>query len=242
MAAMIPLQIEDAGYTGAVAFEGKPPGRRAQARWKIGRCGRGLREHVPARQRGAGLGRAGLAKEQPHDPALARPEGEAAAGGKAELSRISADFGEGGGEPATAQSLLEDPERLAGAADADDDEPGRVEAEPGKARAIGKASFARGGSLQNPENRPFVGDQGQEGGGKAGSRADVGEGASDLMQGIAAQPSAESLVEGGDSEGQMIAPPWPERSGLLGQPPGIANLSADVEAREMALDLGDPAA
>ena len=86
---------------------------------------------MPACQGGSRSGRAGLAKEQPHDPALGRPERQAPAGGKVELTRIPADFRESGGEARTAEPLLEDPERLAGAADADEDEAGRIEPELG---------------------------------------------------------------------------------------------------------------
>jgi hypothetical protein len=237
---MIPLQIEDAGYTGAVAFEAKTPGGRADPRRKIGRRQRGLRENVPAGEGGAGLRRTGLAKEQPHDPALARPERQATTGGEVEFPWISADFREGGGKAPAAEPLLEDPERLAGTADADEDQATGIEAETDEAGTIGKAAFALGSPLQNPENRPFVGDQGEEGGGEAGGRPDLWQAAADLVQGVPPDAAAKRLVEGGDSEGQKAASPWPERSGLFRQPLGMANLFADVEAREMALDLGDP--
>ncbi|MBN8993989.1 MAG: hypothetical protein J0H94_02105 [Rhizobiales bacterium] len=245
MIAMIPLQIEDAGYTGAVAFEDEAPARIAEAGGKITRRNRGLRGDLPTRQGGAGSDPAGLAEEQAHDPAFARPERQAPAGGEVELPRISADFRESRGEAGTAEPLLESPQSLAGTAHPDQDQPGRIEAELGEAGRIGKAAFATGGSLQNPENRPLFRDQGEERRGKAGGGGNVRQAAPDFMQGVPPDAAAEGCVKGGDSEGQMTAPPWPERRGLLGQPPGIADffagLSADLDAREMALDLGDPA-
>ena len=64
---------------------------------------------MPAGERGAGLGRAGLAEEESHDPALARPERQATAGGEVEFPWIPADFREGGGKALAAEPLLEGP-------------------------------------------------------------------------------------------------------------------------------------
>lgn len=196
---------------------------------------------MPTGEGGAGSGRAGLAEKEAHHAALARPQGQAAAGGEVELPRIPADFRESRGEAAAAEPFLEGPERLAGTADPDEDQAGRIEAEGKQAGTIGKAALARRRGLQNPENRPFFGDEGEEGGGKAGGRADIREAAPDFMQGVAAETPAQSLVEGGDSEGHESVPPWLERGGLFWQPPGIADFSVEIDAGEAAFDLGDPA-
>ena len=131
--------------------------------------------------------------------------------------RCAADLGEHRGQAAAAQSLLEDPERLARPADADDDQLPRIEAETIEADAIGKPRLADGGGFDHPEDRPVVfgGETGEDRGGKAGrGRGVAGRLATDFMERIAAEAAGEHAVEGSDSEGKHHpAPPWPERKG-----------------------------
>src|SRR5262245_47256786 len=114
---MIPLHIETAGLAVPVPFEHQPPYRPADARGKIiERAGR-ARRNQPAGECGARLRRAGLAEKEAHDAALAGAEREASACGQVELLRRAADLGDRRGQPAAAQPLLEDPERLSRPAD-----------------------------------------------------------------------------------------------------------------------------
>lgn len=79
-AAMVPFQVENADRAVAVALEGEPPGRPADAGGEIvegrGRTGR----DVPPGGGGAGLGGAGLTQKQAHDPALVGTQRQPPAG------------------------------------------------------------------------------------------------------------------------------------------------------------------
>ena len=75
---------------------------------------------------------------------------ETAAGGQVELARVAADLGHHGGKAAAAQPLLEDPERVAGFPDADDDQAGRRQTEAAEAGGKEKSGFMGGGGFDNP--------------------------------------------------------------------------------------------
>ena len=78
---------------------------------------------------------------------------------------MAADLGKHGGEPAAGKALLEDPQRLARPADADDHDPARGEAETVESRPIGQASLATDRSFHDPKDRAVVlgGEPGENG-------------------------------------------------------------------------------
>ena len=117
---MVPLQIEAAGQAEAVALEREAEGRTADAGLEIvERAGR-MRRGLPAGQRRARLGRGAWRRRRPMTP-LSRAR-RARRRLAVRSSRRAADLGKHGGEPAAGKALLEDPERLARPADADDDQ------------------------------------------------------------------------------------------------------------------------
>src|SRR5579871_6072938 len=147
---MIPLHIDAAGRAEAIPFERKPPGRPADARREIVNSPGEPRRDQPASECRARLIRTGLAQKQAKDAALARSQGQPAAGGEVELLRRAADLGDCPGEAPTAQSLLEHPECLHRPPDADDDELPRIETETIETGPVGKPRLARDGRFHDP--------------------------------------------------------------------------------------------
>lgn len=97
---------------------------------------------MPTGGSGTGFGGARLADKQTHHAILAGPQRQAPTRGQVELARVPSDFDKHGGEAATAQGFLEDPERLAWASGAHNDKLLRIEAETIEARPIGMPRFA----------------------------------------------------------------------------------------------------
>jgi hypothetical protein len=206
---MVPFQIENAGRAGAVALEREAPGRPADAEGKIVEGRRGTRRDMPAGGSGARFGLAGLAQKQTHHAAVAGAERETPARGQVELARMAPDLGEHGADPAAAERLLENPEGLACAAGADDDEPPRVDAEAVEAGAVWVSRFAERVAFGDEQEGAMVGSRepGEDGGGKAGGCTCIAGGlAADLVKRVAAEPTGKHPVEASDAESQERLP------------------------------------
>ena len=101
------------------------------------------------------------------------PEGKPPAGGEIKRMGRSSDDGEDRGKTAAAEPLLQRPQRVFGAAGADDDEAGRIEAETREAGAKRMAGLAERHLLLDPEDRLGRNrrEPRQQRRGKAGQRA-----------------------------------------------------------------------
>ena len=202
---MVPLQVESAGRTGAVAFEVEPPGGAADALGEVVDGGRGTGRDPPAGQGGAGLGRGGLAEQEAHHAAVAGAEREPPAGGQVEALRVAAELAEHRGEAGAAEPFLEHPERLLRPPGPDDDEAARVEAELVEAGAIGLAALPRRRLLEDEEDRPVVetGEAGEQRRGEAARGGDIARlRGPDLVERVPPEAAAERPVEVGDAEGK----------------------------------------
>jgi hypothetical protein len=152
---------------------------------------------MPTGGGGTRLGGACLADKQAHHAILAGSQRQAPARGQVELARVPSDLDKHGGEPATAQGFLEDPQRLAWASGAHDDKLLRIEAETIETRPIGMPRFAQRPGLGDKQKRPMIGPRQarQDGDGETcGGKRIAGGIAADLMKPIAAQPTAQHMV------------------------------------------------
>ena len=248
---MIPLQVECAGAAGAVACKVEAPARAADAFGEVVERAGGARRDAPAGLGGTGLGRRGLAEQEAGYPALPGAEGETPAGGEVEHLRVAAQLAEHGGEPGTAESFLEHPQRLLRAPGLDHQEPWRSEAELAEAGAMGIAAFAERRLLGDEEDRAVIpaGESGEQGRGEAeGGGGLAGGSRPDLVQGIPAEPAAEHPVGCRHPEGQhRLAPLRQEagagRGGVRRRPAREDRLGAVGERwkARSTLDLGDTA-
>lgn len=173
-----------------VALEGEPPGRSADAGGEIVEDRRRPGHDMPTGGGGAGLGGAGLAKQQAHDTALAGTQRQPPAGGKIELARMASDFGENGGKGTAAKGFLENPEGFCRAPAADNDELCGIEAEAVEPRSVGMAGLGESTGLADQQERAMITlcETGEEGNGEAGGGDRIAGGfAADLMQCVAAK-------------------------------------------------------
>jgi hypothetical protein len=164
---------------------------------------------MPAGGGGARLGRAGLAQKQTHHPAVAGAERQTPARGQVELARMAPHFSEHGADPAAAERLLEDPERLARASGPDDDEPPRIDAEAVETRSVGMSCFAERIGLGDEQEGAMIGlgEPGEERDGEAGGGTRIARcPAADLVERVAAEPAGEHPIETGDAERQGRLP------------------------------------
>jgi hypothetical protein len=162
----------------------------------------------PAGIGGTGQGTIGLAEQQAHDAVLAGAERQAAACSQIELAWVATKFGEHGGEAAAAQSFLEHPEDILGFRHPNDDEPRRVDAERGKAGAIGGPGLMGRGGFGDPQHGTVVlcREAGEDGGGEAGHGGGIAAlVAAHFVERSAAKATGEQSIEGGNSEGECVA-------------------------------------
>jgi hypothetical protein len=206
---MVPFQVEDPGRAGTVAFERETPCGPADTEGEVVEGRRGSRRNMPAGQGGARLGRAGLAEKKAHHAAVAGAECQTPARGQVELARVAPHLGEHGADPAAAERLLEDPERLARAAGPDDDEPSRIDAEALEAGAVGMSCLAERIGLGDEQEGAMIGacEPGEERDGEAGGGARIAHcPATDFVERVAAEPAGKHPVETGDAERQERLP------------------------------------
>ena len=123
---------------------------------------------------------------------------------------MAADLGKDGGEAATAEPFLENPERLARTAYRDDEQPLRIESETIETGPMRQAGIAGSRGFHHPEDRPAV--MGRQAGEDRRGETGRGEGLpgapADFMEGVPAKPARQQTVEAGNAEGKEMTAPW----------------------------------
>ena len=121
-----------------------------------------------------------------------RGRGQLKATGGVEIDIVQ--FRQHGDRRSCAQRLLECPEALRARAGVDGQQAGRDEAERRKPRRV-----ERGAACGDPDDRPPLGEAGEQDGGKAGCRAILGR-TGDLVQAARGDTASQPGVDRGDAE------------------------------------------